>query len=108
MLPVGDARLALRYVAGLPFERWAARLSTGQADLRGNLAAIDIVVGGYTVHCAGGSAHLELLFVGGTRPQLAAVTLTTPLMVEGRSAASVRLIDGATAEGEHCLRLKET
>ena len=92
---MGDARLALRYVAGLPFDRWASRLSAGSADVRGRLLPIEVAVGGYTFSCPGGHAHLELLFVGGTRPQLAAVTLTCEVLLNGRSARTIRLIDGA-------------
>lgn len=94
---MGDAREALRFVAGLPFERWAVQLSTGQADLRGQLQPTPLRVGGHTLHAHGGTAHLELLFVGGRRPVLAAISLTTVLSYDGRPGRHLRVVQGEIA-----------
>lgn len=94
VLSVGDGRSALRYAAGLPFERWAVRLSTGHADVRGTVAPLTTTIGGHALTLVGGPAHLELLFVGGRRPTLAAVCLTTALQCDDQAARSLRLVDG--------------
>jgi hypothetical protein len=91
---VGDARLAIRWVAGLPFEQWAVRLSTGNADLRGSLEQVIVVTGGHTLTLGPGPAHVELMFLGGLRPRLVAVAVTTPLTVGTQPATSLRLVDG--------------
>lgn len=91
---MGDARLAIRWVAGLPFEQWAVRLSTGNADLRGTLAEVVVVTGGHALTLGPGPAHVELMFLGGVRPRLVAVAVTGPLSTGKQAATSLRLVDG--------------
>jgi len=91
---VGDARSTAQFLAGLPFERWAVRLRTGEADIHGTLSNVDVTVGGHQVRLCAGPATLSLLFLGGRSPVLAAVDLTGTVTHDGGTGGRLRLVGG--------------
>lgn len=100
---MGDAGSAFRALAALPYERWAVRLKSGTVSITGLVQEFSSSVGSHDVQVGPGPVALELVFLGGPRPVLAAATIDGDLVVDGVPTTRLRVVGGVVHRGDDAL-----